>query len=659
LSEIFTNRQMKKSKQYINLSCQMFLLLSILITSKTINYAQNETVNDWLILSEKAANENKPEESIKFALSSYQLAQKTANPLQIGTIAKRLGSLYQAKSDLTPAIEYYTIAIQNLEKSNQHLLHARALVELGRIFQGQRKLNEALAFYYQAMGIYNQKLNNETAEKNLDLKALILERTTVLLTNQKQYDQAEKYGLESIALAEKIGNIVPWEKTTTAIGNVYFWKKEYEKARNYYQKGYELSLKIGRNAGRNLNNLAMISSKLNNPQKSIEYYKQAIKEYQRDNEWEMIAQTYLNMGGAQINMGDIQMGIDNVQRGVDTLLKYKVTFALDAGYENLVDGYSKLGNYKKALECQKLYIAVKDSMAVKNEKRIFSEWQTKFDVLQKDKEIELLAEESKVQTKENVILRGVVGQILVIFAMLAGFFWYRQRSEKARILLENSLQDEATQRRLNETELKALRAQMNPHFIFNCLNSIKSLILKNETDRASRYLSKFSRLMRQVLENSRNEWVSLHDELETLTLYAEMEKLRFQNKLDFLIKVPPELNIHAIQVPPMLIQPYLENAIWHGLMHKAEGGEVKISLIEKDDNLLEINVIDNGVGRKRAAELESKSTLNQKSHGMDITSERLEMLNRLYKVNASATVTDLYDDVGNETGTWVKLILPI
>jgi tetratricopeptide (TPR) repeat protein len=638
---------------------RLFILLSILIFSGSIVVSQTDSIQIWLTKSEQAANENKPEESIKYAQSALQLAQKEANSLQIGNCAKRLGSLFQAKSEPTKAIEYHSLAIQNFEKIGQHLPHARALVELGRIHQGNRKWNEALDLYYRAMSIYNQKLSAEEAEKNLDLKALILDRTTVLLTNQKQFEQAEKYGLESIALAEKIGDIVPWEKTTTALGNVYFWKKEYEKARNYYQKGYELSRKIGRNAGRNLNNLAIISSKLNEPQKSIDYYNQAIKEYQRDNEWEMIAQTYLNIGGAQINIGDVQLGIDNVNQGIDTLLKYNVTFALDAGYENLVDGYSKLGNYKKALECQKLYIAVKDTLAVKNEKKVFSEWQTKFDVLQKDKEIELLAKESKLQARKNLILQGIVGQILVIFTMLAGFFWYRRRAEQKRMDLEKVIATETAQHKLNETELKALRAQMNPHFIFNCLNSIKSLILKNETDKASLYTSKFSKLMRQVLENSRNEWVSLHDELETLKLYLEMEKLRFQNKFDYQIEVPFELSVHAIQVPPMLLQPYVENAIWHGLLHKSEGGYVKILLTEKTSNTLEINIIDNGVGRRRAAEMESKSANTQKSYGMDITEQRLQTLNRLYKVNASATVTDLHDELGNEAGTMVTLVLPI
>jgi sensor histidine kinase YesM len=139
----------------------------------------------------------------------------------------------------------------------------------------------------------------------------------------------------------------------------------------------------------------------------------------------------------------------------------------------------------------------------------------------------------------------------------------------------------------------------------------------------------------------------------------DMEKLRFQSKFDYQLDISPDLSPHSIQVPPMVIQPYVENAIWHGLMHKEDNGKVIVSVTEKDDNYLVIKIIDNGIGRKRSAELKSKSATENKSFGLQITSERMDMLNQYYHINATTNIKDLCDDLGNIVGTEVCLVIPM
>lgn len=215
------------------------------------------------------------------------------------------------------------------------------------------------------------------------------------------------------------------------------------------------------------------------------------------------------------------------------------------------------------------------------------------------------------------------------------------------------------EQRIAETKMTALRAQMNPHFIFNCLNSIKLYTLENDSKTASEYLTIFSQLIRLVLENSQSERVTLQKELEALRLYIELEAMRFKNKVHYEINVDPLIDQQFTDIPPLLLQPYVENAIWHGLMHKKEGGNIKIDVAQPSEHLLHIEITDNGVGRELAAAYKSKSATRQKSFGLKMTSERIDIINQLYEIEADVKIIDMKDELNNATGTKVILQIPI
>lgn len=215
-----------------------------------------------------------------------------------------------------------------------------------------------------------------------------------------------------------------------------------------------------------------------------------------------------------------------------------------------------------------------------------------------------------------------------------------------------------------EMEMGAMRAQMNPHFIFNCLNSIHLFIVMNETRKAEEYLSKFSKLIRLVLDNSRADRIVLENELETIRFYLEMEQMRFEGRFNFEIRVDPHVESQSMEVPPMLIQPYVENAIWHGLLHKKGNDgylsiDVEMADAEIDREMLRIRVEDNGIGREKSGELKSKSATVRKSHGMKITADRLVLIEQLYKINTRIAVEDLVYPDGTSAGTRVTIMIPV
>jgi ligand-binding sensor domain-containing protein/putative methionine-R-sulfoxide reductase with GAF domain len=227
-----------------------------------------------------------------------------------------------------------------------------------------------------------------------------------------------------------------------------------------------------------------------------------------------------------------------------------------------------------------------------------------------------------------------------------------QKQEAERILRD-------TQQKMAEIEMQALRAQMNPHFIFNCLNSINRYIVKSDQATASLYLTRFAKLIRLILDNSNNKSVSLNSELEALKLYIEMESIRFEKQFTYSVTVDKNVQPDYINVPPLIIQPFVENAIWHGLLHKETAGHLNIHFSRKIANILMCIIEDDGVGREKAKELKSKSTSTKKSLGMKLTEDRLSLLNRQTFMDATVEVLDLKNREGEPTGTKVVLKIPV
>jgi ligand-binding sensor domain-containing protein/two-component sensor histidine kinase len=250
--------------------------------------------------------------------------------------------------------------------------------------------------------------------------------------------------------------------------------------------------------------------------------------------------------------------------------------------------------------------------------------------------------------------------IMSVFGFFYAAIRYRTKQKFRRQLerLEKGREVAELRQQKTEMEMQALRAQMNPHFIFNSLNSINRFILQNNKAQASEYLTKFSKLVRMILQNSQASLISLEAELEALGLYLEMEALRFNYHFDYTITTSKDLDIEVLQVPPLILQPYVENAIWHGLMHKEEKGHLDIDISEKDDQIF-LKIKDNGVGREKAKAMASKSATKHKSMGLRITENRIAILQKNASQESPITIHDLVNDDGIGAGTEVVIKMPL
>lgn len=334
------------------------------------------------------------------------------------------------------------------------------------------------------------------------------------------------------------------------------------------------------------------------------------------------------------------------------------------GCQVLYSLYEREGQVDSAYFYYRRYITLKDSV-------LNDQLKGKFASYGAEQQVRLLSEEKQLQEvclrqemmEKNLLIMG----ILALFIFGAIYVWIvrlnrrneahrrKQAEDQLEIQrLEGERAKAALQERTKELEIQALRSQMNPHFIFNCLNAINRFVLGHETEAASDYLTKFSRLMRMIMNHSRHPLIPLADELEVLRLYLDMESLRFRNAFDYSIHLEEDMEPEEILIPPLLLQPFVENAIWHGLMHKEGRGELFLRLEQKKD-LLIVTIRDNGIGRKKAGLLKSKSVEKYKSMGLQITAQRLALLKDKEQPGHLFEIEDLYDQEGNAAGTQVVL----
>ena len=242
---------------------------------------------------------------------------------------------------------------------------------------------------------------------------------------------------------------------------------------------------------------------------------------------------------------------------------------------------------------------------------------------------------------------------LLIGGIIFGAHTYRIKKIKEKEILKSQFKTQ-----LAEVEMTALRAQMNPHFLFNCLNSIKLFIVKKDTQSAADYLTKFSKLIRLILQNSKNKMIRLSDELETLQLYIELEKMRFDHQFEYKISVADDLDVLNFKIPPLLIQPYVENAIWHGLTHHDKPNILNIKLTKKASHL-QCVVEDNGIGRVAAGKRKTNRNTYKRSMGTSITQNRIDLTRELYNIKTNVEFIDLYNENGEAVGTRVLLSIPM
>lgn len=313
----------------------------------------------------------------------------------------------------------------------------------------------------------------------------------------------------------------------------------------------------------------------------------------------------------------------------------------------------KLENDQMARKFLNFYTILEDTIAIKRTTLQLKghskgmENLIQLETLRKEKEISQNAIQSLMKEdalKEDVLSasKWAIGFLLGLILIGCGAVLYILKVSKQRRIANQKL------------ALRSLRSQMNPHFIFNALNSVNSFISENDQRSANKFLTNFSKLMRLVMENSEYDFIPLHKELEILELYLKLEHFRFKDQFEYSFTVHKDIDEENFNIPPMLVQPYIENAVWHGLRYKKDSGNLKLDLAKNDQNLI-ITIEDNGIGRKRSAELKTHNQKKNKSTALRNIKQRINIINDLNGIHVDVSTYDLNQD---GTGTVVKLIIP-
>jgi tetratricopeptide (TPR) repeat protein len=574
---------------------------------------------------------------------SLALYEKMDAKYHIADILNDIGTNYTSRADSgripdyqQKALEFYLRALKLNEQLNDQPGIAINLGNLAFNYICSSDFYKAMECLEKALSINQEKGNKYLVADNLETIALVYYTApdkvlrTLEINPHDKYAKAIEKMKAALELFKETRNTVRQTWELLRIHDVYIKADRYDSAYHYYKQFIVLrdsTFNIAKQKGVVADELA---DEYGKKEDSLKFNQQLTEE-------KLKGQVLLaKQQQQQLELNKKELDLSNKEKDLQKLAYLKT----QADLQN--EQLEKKGKEKQLTLSEK-------------EKQLQQE---KVKTLTQEKKLAALKQQQQwVYIVSAVILLG--------FATF--YFFYRSRLQQGRLKTEiaaeriGQQQKEAEfQRQLGDISLSALRSQMNPHFIFNCLNSIKLYTTQNDTVAASEYLTKFSRLIRLVLENSRNDRITLASELDALRLYMEMEAMRFKEKLKYTISVEKEVDLDYIEIPPLLLQPYVENAIWHGLMQKEKGGRIDVTVgLQPAESMLVINITDNGIGRARSAELMSKTATKHKSYGMKVTSERLALINRVYKTGAHVAIDDLTGNTGQAIGTRVTIKIPL
>lgn len=390
--------------------------------------------------------------------------------------------------------------------------------------------------------------------------------------------------------------------------------------------------------------------------------------------WNMLAGIYKQQWNSRKDPNTLLLAKQAYSNAIELASSINEWQILSNAYAGRSDTEQALGDHLHALSDYKYYEAARDSINNLEKENMlrrteldheFNKWQDSLRI------INMMQEKQLVQQKENSklqIRQTIYGWIISVLLLgaIAGVLLFRKRIQHIRMkhllsMKENeaALKEAALQTQMNDLMLSGIKSQMNPHFLFNCLTSITLYIEEQNLEAATRYLSLFSQLIRYTLDAASNVNLLLARELEMLKLYLELESMRFKHKLTYTIETDPELDPELMHIPHMMVQPVVENAIWHGLLHKPEGGHIRIAFTHMDGSLLKVTIEDNGIGRQQSALFKSGKHTLRKSMGTKLLQDRIALMNRQSDGACSFITEDLADAQGNPCGTRVTLIISV
>ncbi len=546
--------------------------------------------------------------SIQSSLKALRIYTLIKDKNGIATSYKSLGFYYDMQGKSKAALNYYYKSLKISEMINDTIQIAYNLNSIGRIFEVQSDFNKSLEYYKKALELLEKiKSNNGISSVLLNISSIYRELGDTL--------KALKYNLQVLTKAEVDDDKSAYVSALINIGVIYNEQGHFDKGLSYFFKSFEVAnqKKMWHD---NVSSLIWIGSTYFSKKEynlSEKYSLQAFNIAQKHNEPEYILYTSQELAKVYKVQG-----------------KYKEAYQMHVLFKQMADSVKNDETHKAVVKNQLQYEYEKQALQLKQKQ---TEEKTAIE----------LANQAALQRK-NYWIYGSSG--IATFLGFFGILFYRNYKQKQKNTLQQNI----------ILEQKLLRSQMNPHFIFNSLGMIQSYIRNNKSERAEEYLIKFSKLMRLILENSREEYVPLEKEIETLTYYLNLHQLVLQNGFSYQIHVDDTIDTGITCIPPMLAQPFIENALKHGLADKKEG-ELSINFKNKNGLIL-FEVIDNGIGYSRSQELKIEETIKHKSLATQIVYERLENINKNKNKKIQIKISDIVNSLQQITGTKVQFEIP-
>lgn len=604
-----------------------------------------------------------PYEALEYFQKALKIYEQTGDKAGMGGSFGNIGTVYQYfLSDYLMALEYHEKSLRLFEQLHDKNGIAKSLGNLAIIHEVLGDYPKALENFQQAITIHEQLGNKEDMAVNFANMGIFYD-------DMDDYPKALEYCKKALNIFEKVGNNVGIANALVSIGNIHVDLSDYENALKYFQKSINMFEQMGEKSGtaKTLGNIGLVYANSHDFPKALEYFKKSFDANSEIGNRSGMASTLISIGDIYLSTPDSLLERINVSMNERySRALEKLTDALEIANEigeldlqqealkRLSVVYEKQKSFASAYKTYQNYIVIRDSILNDEKKKEITHKEIKYEY--DKKEAVLKAEQEK---KDALAVAEIKRQTLIKNATLAGvslaaifsfmLIWSFNRRRKA-----------AFDKQVAEVEMKALRSQMNPHFIFNSLHSINKYMMDNDRHNASEYLTKFSKLMRLILENSRQQEVILEKDLSALELYMQLEALRFQNKFQYSIEVDAEIDKENTLIPPLMLQPFVENSIIHGVQNK-EGGLIKINITRTENNMIRCVVEDNGSGMEEppVTEHEQQSEDKRTSLGIKIMQERLNIINQLKKVKAAVQIFNLRDAKNKPGGLRIELLLPL
>jgi tetratricopeptide (TPR) repeat protein len=509
----------------------------------------------------------------------------------------------------------------------------------------------ALSQHYIVKGDLDQGLTNALKAKTIlselkDNKNLLITNSNLarIYTVIKKYDEALEIHLQNI-------EVVKDYKSSSFKAGFYFYAaktyeqlKDYKKAESYYLTAKEISDEANFSTGISIarGSLGNLYNRIGEYDKAIEYISKTLEYSIKNNQISNMAASYYSLAKSYEGLGKYDLAINYNDKAIVIYEDLKNFGLLKSTYLDQSIFFEKVEKFDSSNKYLKSYYAVVDSIFSENKVKIIEELQTKYETEKKEAEITSLSQQTAIQTLEiNQKNQAIIISLIVMLFLLSTFYFiYRQRAFK-------------NQQSQTELEQRFLRSQLNPHFISNALMAVQNFMLKNEPEKASTYLAKFSKLMREILENSRQEFIPIEDEIQMLTNYLDIHRLRMNESFDYKIEIDESIDVEADTIPPMFVQPFIENAIEHGIINAKGQGIINLNLIKEGD-YISIEIRDNGGGivhnSSKSAEHNSLSTT--------IIQERMALFNKSLKKKIQLVWEDVRNENGEINGTKVELKVP-